>query len=231
MTLQVPADARHEVKFVTSAVHRRRLEHWLLTHREGLSPSFPARQVSSIYFDTFDLETFQANLLGSSRRFKSRLRWYGDTNAPPSSTLEIKCRRNVYGWKRHWSIGELDLERMHWHEIRSTVKRQLPAQALYVFDALPQPVLINRYRRNYFESGDGRVRVTLDTDLTVFDQRFGSLPNLRRAANLPDVLVVEFKFSRMDRARAARVIEGFPVRGSRNSKYAIGVQAIAHSLS
>jgi hypothetical protein len=43
-------------------------------------------------------------------------------------------------------------------------------------------------------------------------------------------LVVEIKFDRGDHAFGSRVIEGIPIRVSRNSKYMIGVEAILGPL-
>jgi hypothetical protein len=91
-------------------------------------------------------------------------------------------------------------------------------------------VLINRYHRQYFESPGGKVRATLDFRQSVFDQRLASRPNLRRAANLPDTLVVEIKFLPSDRELGERAIDGLPIRVSRNSKYMIGVESILGPL-
>ena len=60
----------------------------------------------------------------------------------------------------------------------------------------------------------------------VFDQRLKSRPNLVRRANLPNTLVVEVKFAPADRAMGEQVLQGIPIRVSRNSKYAIAVQSI-----
>jgi hypothetical protein len=69
--------------------------------------------------------------------------------------------------------------------------------------------------------------VTIDWDQRVLDQRVVPAPNLSRLANLTESMVIEFKFAPEDRAFASEAIQGFPVRVSRNSKYVIGVQAIA----
>ena len=72
------------------------------------------------------------------------------------------------------------------------------------------------------------MRLTVDWDQRVYDERHCATPNLTRLANLPDTLVVEIKFARADRAIANRYAQGIPIRLSRNSKYVIGVQAISH---
>jgi hypothetical protein len=94
----------------------------------------------------------------------------------------------------------------------------------------PQPVLMNRYHRQYFESPGGVLRATLDWRQRVYDQRLKCTPNLRNRSNLPDTLVAEIKFRIADRALGAQAIEGLPIRVSRNSKYMIGVESILGPL-
>jgi hypothetical protein len=223
------AEGRHEVKFVAGATSRPFLEVWLRTHVAGFRELHPERRVNNVYFDTPDYGAYRQNLLGANSRRKLRLRWYGDARDPETTILELKIRRNGLGWKASHPVGRLPLSDAAWPEIRSSVSRRLPAEWRVLFDESPLPMLINRYRRRYFESSDGCVRVTLDWDQAAFDQRLGSRPNLARRAALPDSLVLEFKFQPPARRAASEMIQGLPLRISRNSKYAIGVAAIAYA--
>jgi len=90
-------------------------------------------------------------------------------------------------------------------------------------DANPQPVLINRYYRHYFVTSDEKIRATIDVKQRMFDQRYKPYPNTVHAINIPNTLVVEFKFDRSDRSYASKVIQGLPLRISRNSKYMMGL--------
>ncbi len=67
----------------------------------------------------------------------------------------------------------------------------------------------------------------MDTRQAVWDQRFKPYPNFKHAANLPRVLVVEFKFDRKDRDQASEMLQGMPLRVSRHSKYMTGMRAIS----
>lgn len=226
MSDRIRANARHEIKFVSSATRRHDLEQWIRLHRAGFRVAFPPRRVSNVYFDTIDLRAYCENLSGASERAKVRLRWYGETDCPESSVLEVKRRRNHVGWKLNHPAGAVDFASDSWVELRRCIRARLPMLGRLWLDAHPQPVLINRYDRKYFESPEHSVRITLDWCQTVFDQRFKSRPNLRHKANLPDTLVVEIKFERVDHMLGAEVIQGIPIRVSRNSKYMIGVQSI-----
>ena len=88
-------------------------------------------------------------------------------------------------------------------------------------------MFINRYDREYFVSGDGRIRATLDTNQQVYDQRLGQTPNLERPAMLQDTVVLELKFSHEDRAHGTDLLADVPIRIGRHSKFMNAVRAIA----
>lgn len=230
MTIPSAPDAlRYEVKFVARATELHRLLAWVRVAKARFTEPFPLRQVNNVYFDTFDHFAFVENLSGASARSKVRFRWYGEVDEPEWGTLEVKRRRTGVGWKLSYPVGPVPVAGAPWHLFRHALRDQLPGEARLWLDANPLPVLINRYRRRYFLSGDGRVRLTIDWDQRVYDQRVSASPNLTNRANLPDTLVVELKFDRADRKIANRYAQGIPLRLSRNSKYVIGVQAISHA--
>jgi len=218
---------RYEVKFVAHASERYAVFQWVRNHWAGFGQPYPDRRVNNVYFDSYEMSAFHENLSGTSRRSKVRWRWYGEHAQPERGTLEIKRRRGGLGWKLNYKTGGVDLETATWNSARRTIRNDLDAAGRVWFDSNPLPVLINRYRRRYFESADGAVRLTVDWDQQVYDQKLRSRPNFRRRANLPDTLVVELKFSVGEHHHANHMIQGLPLRLSRNSKYVIGVQAIA----
>lgn len=224
----VPDELRYEVKYVARSTELPRLLAWVHANRAGFGEPFPTRQVNNVYFDTFDLYAYQENISGASARSKVRYRWYGSTDDPDKGTLEVKRRRSSVGWKLSFPVGPTPLVGVSWSEFRRSLRAQLPDQARIWLDANPQPILINRYQRRYFLSRDGRVRLTVDWNQRVFDERHCAKPNLTRPANLPDTLVVEIKFDRADRKLANGYAQGIPIRVSRNSKYVIGVDSITY---
>ncbi len=213
---------RFEVKYAGEGSSIDVIESWVQMHRAGFTRPYPSRIVNSTYFDTYALGAFEENLIGASSREKVRLRWYGLDPETDRSTLEVKLRRNKLGWKLSYPVSGVPRSDEPWRELQAKVRRQLPPDARIRFDAHPLVALVNRYHRQYFLSGDGRVRVTIDTDLQTFDQRFGRVPHFDRTVGMPDMLVVEFKFSPEDRANAMDLMKGIPLRVSRSSKYSIG---------
>ncbi len=218
--------ARYELKFVGGASDEAALEHWLRTHPVAFRSAYPPRRVNNVYFDSPSLTAYQENLAGVSRRMKYRLRWYGSSGPPDSGRLEIKIRRNRLGWKESAPIRDLpDFATARWAEIVRVIRRQLPPDLIPGFDFYSEPVLITGYRRRYFVSVDGRVRVTFDTSHRVLDQRGRPRANLRLEARAPSPLVVEVKFGYRDLEAGREAIRALPLRVTRNSKYTIGIES------
>lgn len=227
MSLKVPPDSRLEIKFACYEVHQSLLTGWLEKHWAGFNVPYPDRRINNVYFDTYNYDGFLQNLSGASSRTKVRYRWYGYSPEPSSGTLEVKCKRNYFGWKLRYPCPEFSVDkRDDWLKIRRTLASQLSLEGRIWLDSHPAPIMINRYDRQYFVSADNNVRVTIDTNQAVWDQRSQASPNLDREANMPRTLVVEVKFSREERKLAENMLQGLPIRVSRHSKYINGVRAI-----
>ncbi len=227
MTGRVPEDTRYEIKFVAYETCLHRVLSWVKAHWAVFRSPYPDRWVNSIYFDSHDYFAFKENLSGASSRLKVRYRWYGDSNRPAPGVLELKCKRNYFGWKHHYlAASPVYEEGDRWPEIQRRIMAQIPDEGRMWMRHYPFPVFINQYYRRYFLSRDGRVRLTIDTRQNVWDQRYGTRPNFSRKVNLPKTLVMELKFDRREQQYASSIIQGVPIRVSRNSKYIIGVRSM-----
>ena len=74
---------------------------------------------------------------------------------------------------------------------------------------------------------DEKVRITIDKSQQVYDQRRSMTPNFKMVSLLPSTVVIEFKFDRSNLSVASDLIQSFPVRVSRHSKYVNAVDTIA----
>ena len=86
-----------------------------------------------------------------------------------------------------------------------------------------RPTLLNSYVREYYESIDRQIRVTIDHDHHIYDQFTYPAPNLE--FRLPDEnrVVIEVKSSARSPRRVSRVLSRFPFRVEQYSKYLDGV--------
>ena len=85
-------------------------------------------------------------------------------------------------------------------------------------------VLVNRYRRRYFISGDGRFRLTLDDQQEFYGFPGGGLSRMARRDR--DGLIVEIKYAREDDVDADWITNAFPFRLTRSSKYVSGLERV-----
>jgi hypothetical protein len=113
-----------------------------------------------------------------------------------------------------------------WREMQTDLIEQLPMEARQWLTTNPVPVLINRYQRKYFSTRNEKVRITLDSDLRIYDQTRNPYPNYSFQANIPKTFVLEVKFPRGLRNKASQIIRDIPIRVSRHSKYIVGFNSI-----
>jgi len=221
-------DTRFEIKFVANECDEYRIQSWILSSPLLFSKAYPERWINNVYFDTFNLDAFAENLSGISDRTKIRYRWYGNHIHPTAGTLEFKRKRNSCGWKHRFNIAQAPYHPgAHWDEIIADIKKNLPPNVLAQFEKNCHPIIINRYLRKYYESHDGKIRATIDTNQQVWDQRLSKKPNFTRPSlSLPKTLVLELKFSRNERERMTNLINLCPLRLSRNSKYVNAIRSI-----
>ena len=78
-----------------------------------------------------------------------------------------------------------------------------------------------RYLREYLVSADGRLRVTLDRELTAFEQRTGFVLQDLRPTPLPRLLIVEVKGPDAERAALEQVLQEIGLQPGRCSKFAL----------
>lgn len=223
-----PHDVRYEIKFTASPREASLVQGWLATHRAGWRTLHPDRVVNNVYMDTLDLQAYIQNQSGDSERRKLRFRWYGRTWASSTGgTLEVKCRQDSIGWKYNARVDwPFDLTRRSWQAWRDGVRAFVPGPHRMLLDARPMPALVNRYQRSYFGSRDGRLRLTVDTNLQYWPQLGAARPRLLHPAHVAEAMVIEVKCAVADRDLAGEAVGQIPWRVGRNSKYATGVESI-----
>ena len=215
---------RYERKFVIQDLGVAETEAVIRFHPAVFREIYHARYVNNIYFDTPSLEHYHANVRGIAQRVKCRIRWYGKPAGPIARpTLELKRKSGLLGSKESHPLQPFDLdERFDARHVLE--KSDLPATLRCDLGPL-HPVLMNRYRRRYFLSHDGKYRLTVDSELAYRTVARGV--NLFPAWMPTDGrVIVELKFGVGGEAGASRIATRFPFRMTRSSKYVIGIEAL-----
>lgn len=218
------SELRYEIKFIGPEPLLPQARSWLRLHPSGFRTTYPPRWVNSLYFDTPDLLSYQANLSGSNPRQKLRLRWYGDlATCVERPVLELKLKDNLLGDKERQPLPGTVCFDQPFTQLTASLQEAVPARWQVRLQNVGQPALITRYHRDYYESAEGHLRATLDYQIATYDQRLASRPNLTRREPPRGLLVVELKAGPDHFEALQEAANAVPLRRSRSSKYAGGL--------
>jgi hypothetical protein len=223
---------RYELKMPLGQVHLPQARSWVGLHSAGFHEAYPPRQVNNLYFDTLGMDTYNDHVEGIPERRKLRFRWYGKDLTLARGQLEIKHKRERAGWKQVQAVEPLlDLENCDWADLQRILSSGLESAGNLFFRELllaSRPFVINTYDREYYVSGDERFRVTLDFNLTAYDQWLSARPNLHFKVPLLDEMIIEFKCDVKHSRDLADILAEFPLRITRSSKYVSAMDGIFH---
>ena len=183
----------------------------------AFSKTFPTRKVNSIYFDTISMDFFRQSVEGNRDRKKIRVRWYGEEKKEYDATLEIKNKEGAVSWKNlyekqvivkpteaSWdNFLKYDSEKLH---LKNTFKTYLPTS-------------IVSYKRDYYESKNKKIRVTIDQDLSSYQQMSRFKVNFTHYKNHSSLVIMEIKTAYEEEKLLNRVLQDFPFSAKRFSKY------------
>lgn len=218
---------RFERKFYIQDHSLHEIENEILRHPAVFRKIHHVRQVNNIYFDTHGMQAFVDNIEGVPKRKKSRVRWYGETFGPvEKAKLEYKIKQGFLGRKEHFTVAPftMDAETGTTNLLKALDTSNLP---VWVKSELSQlnPKLLNCYKRKYYLSGDGKFRLTVDTDM-----RFMQPDSIHHGFNWHKVdqgnAVMELKYfgTEINDKEARNVASAFKFRMTKNSKYCNGIE-------
>lgn len=216
---------RYERKFIVERTQRAPVVAQILRLPERFRRAHPSREINNIYLDDPGFGDYRANVEGFSRRMKLRVRWYGPRSAlVESPRLECKLKRAHEGRKVSEHLPAFVFDGRF--DLRAS-QRLLACLSpeLRVLVARRRPVLVNRYRRDYFASADGRLRITVDSHLEFGRFRI-SAESPRLYPAFAGTVILEAKYGVHDDASARAATARLPWRPGRFSKYVEGIRQV-----
>lgn len=216
---------RYERKFTTS-VDCQFIENIIKSNPGMFTELFFERRVNSIYLDSPTLDNYRNHISGNSKRFKIRIRWYGETwgNAE-NPKLEIKIKNAENGKKMSFLLGELIIDKNI--KLSDSLKKSFSKAKLpgWVQEKLKRsfPTLLVSYTRKYFKSCDSKCRITLDKNVIFYRPTLG-IPSFIHKMTDRHMKIVEFKYNQSYNHKIPGIISFFPFRLSANSKYVKGIE-------
>ena len=204
---------RYEFKYIvdldTMRSFQKKLEETMMADPNSIDGGY---HVNSIYYDTDDLSCYFEKLDGEKRRFKIRVRWYGELfKESDLSSLklftEIKHRNNDMNFKNRLKVQgkylpEFAENRDLLGKVSQLVEKEDIFEATTIEHISSQKLffplcIVSYYRRAFFCRFNPRLRVTFDTGLRVMGTK--NILNISSENGNPvlpkDLCVLEIKFN------------------------------------
>ena len=192
-------------------------------HPAAFCVAYPARVVNNIYFDTLNFDCFREGIDGLSQRCKTRMRWYGDLAGIVEPVIQQKRRDNLDSFKDEYLLAQILIgSEVEWKETLAQIIRAPNPLSKQIQLGLA-PTLINQYKRDYLVSACERFRLTIDYGLKYFDQNASSRINITRSVPSQAYLIIELKYDPAHDTIAHDILNWFPFRMTRSSKYKTGL--------
>lgn len=209
---------RYEKKFLLPLSQLANLETVIKLHPSLFREIYHQRSIHNIYFDTQRFNLFEQNIDGNSQRLKIRLRWYEDRSSANNPQLEFKIRTGLLNQKEIFSANSFNL-----HDTVPNIGTLLSKPNNTVIQKLKsvQPVMMNTYDRKYFQSHDGKFRLTIDQNLDFFHVSNNKI-YWQKKYSMP-ATILELKYDHEYDDLADKITSFFPFRITKSSKYTIGV--------
>jgi hypothetical protein len=220
-------DLRFERKAYVDLINRHSLISLVLQHPALFRMIHQERFVNSVYFDTIHLSDAKEKIDGLNSRKKVRIRWYGNLFGEiPKPVLEIKNKENGLGWKERYPLKPFTFEHHGGLPIQPEFLETKGTSIPKMLMITRTPSSLIRYRRVYFESADGRFRLTADDQLKFYCPVRKSR-GWRRIPENTQGTVVELKYSKADDSDARKITSWYPFRWGSFSKYTRGLESIS----
>lgn len=232
-------DYRFERKFRLAQISAQELEGLVKCHPAFFAEEHPPRAVNNVYFDSLHFDSFSDNVEGFSRRQKIRIRWYGSLfGYVENPVLECKIKQGLAGKKQRFpfpafsiqapfnaqvllnNLGQINLDSSLTSRLNEREKRQLRLTWAAI-----HPTLLNHYQRQYFCSADKRYRLTIDTDLCYYPLQ-GYTNHFLHSISENYHIIMELKYDSDLDNRADDIVNFFPFRVTKSSKYVNGIHRV-----
>lgn len=195
---------------------------WHKKYGNHFQRAFDDRIVNSIYFDTVDFRGYHENIEGQAKRKKIRLRWYGPTRAPEQARLEIKKRINNLNCKDYQLLDMANIAIDPLATLFSRLRKDLNPMLRHQLHHILKPTVFNQYSREYYAS-QSNIRLTVDTDLKAEKLVYQSTM-LQSYSHRSIAAVLELKYLPEQEDEFHELMDAFPFRHTRNSKYISAMQ-------
>jgi len=218
---------RQEIKYKVFYKDLGKLYAWLFNAK--FNKNFDNRNVNSLYYDTPNLDFAADNISGDSKRIKIRARWYSKFNENifdsfskenQSFNIEVKRKKNNLSDKIilsnfSFNTKNTSMERRNFINDKVYFKISKHPELLKL---IIRDIIFVGYEREYYENFiSSKIRLTIDKNLVCSNNQ--SFFNFEKSLISKNYVIVELKFSQDSFQLVKKILNNFPFRQVRSSKY------------
>ena len=180
--------------------------------------TYPERKINNIYFDNEELDFLFENIEGLSNRKKIRIRWYGECFGNINANLEYKIKNGNVGYKEIFKDIKFKLSKES--KLKYLLKKNINKIVARKLESY-QPILFNRYTRNYFETSNNEIRITIDED--IYSKRLFSNSKISyKKKDKSEIVILEIKYSNNMDIETINNYLDYKFQVHKHSKYVYG---------
>ena len=226
-SLQDDKDYRYERKFFISSLTLHEVESIVKLHPEMFSEIYYQRSVNNIYFDAPNLGNFFDNVDGNLHRLKLRIRWYGNLFGHiEKPVIELKIKQGLLGGKLSFPLHPFNLTTgFSFKTICDAIDASDIIESVKIALKSSYPTLLNCYKRKYYQSANGKYRITIDTDQYFYHISYHNNTFLKKVTDNENV-ILELKYDRNLDDASCHITNHFPFRITKSSKYVTGFEKL-----
>jgi len=144
-------------------------------------PEFPVEEISSLYFDSVDLDELESSLSGDYRKNKVRIRWYGGRNNGVTSVfIELKARQGFASTKQRRKLEVPSKKLLPRHLASGIVPPGQLAETLSGFGFFTRKALLPVIKISYLRF---RFRDAMGSQSLAIDCHIRATPVMRQLEN------------------------------------------------
>lgn len=222
-----PEDYRYERKFFVSELTKYEIESIVRLNPAMFSEIYHPRFVNNLYFDSSNMKLYFDTVDGLKDRMKVRIRWYGDLfGIIEKPILELKIKNGLLGRKERFPLIPFSIGKGFQLDTIIDVFKRAEIPDVLKLDLISlEGSLLTRYRRQYFQSSNRKYRLTIDSETEFYQIRSRHNNFLHSSVDLVNT-VVELKYDESEDQYVKRILNYFPFRLTKSSKYVNGIERI-----
>ena len=160
-------ESRIEKKFLIEPSSKKKYIQIIKSLPFMIKRKYNSRQVNNIYLDTQVNQSLVDHLDGINKRYKCRIRWYGNFYDFNSPVLEFKMKINQVTEKKKIFLNNKPRNKFDTNKeyFLNFLIKQLEEKKIVNFIKNHKISRIIIYKRDYYESLNRNIRFTIDKDL------------------------------------------------------------------